>query len=191
MRTLKLFLIVFLSIHSTAFALGSWEEDLQGDARKETKFFDNNNDGIPDTASVDKDGDGNYEEYWVDEDGDGNWDRMWYDNDGDGQFEKGFQDKDDDGDWDQKWEDTNNNDKVDPGERVEFGEAIDPDDPGRGPRPAIDFAMREECNCAGPKDEPEFVEAGLSFSSPYIVLAVVLIVLVISFIALRRRSSKN
>lgn len=200
MRFLLLVSILFLAMAEPA-AANSWEEDLDGDGRKETKFRDEDGDGNPDSAAFDRDGDGFQEEYWVDKDDDGDWDRVWYDTDRDGDWERGVFDEDGDGSFDLEWIDDNGNGKIDPdsGEIRREGPPVLND----GPRPKLPPEARAECNCLDVLPTPELLldaPAAVPESAPtpargrnipwlwIAAVAVGLIIVIVRF--LRKKSTK-
>jgi hypothetical protein len=189
MRIIILVFALLLGGASTAFAL-SWEEDTDGDGRKETRFRDDDGDGNPDAASVDRDGDGRFEEYWVDKDDDGDWDRMWVDADGDGVWERGQIDDDGDGDFELEWIDDNRNGKIDPGAGEVRRRPEGQQPPVNGPRPKVAVNARTECDCLGRLPEPSGLVATSprSYSMVWIGVVVLLVVLALLIWVRRQRA---
>lgn len=199
MRFLFMATMLFFALAGPAAAATSWEEDLDGDGRKETKFRDDDGDGNPDSAAVDRDGDGFHEEYWVDADDDGDWDRVWFDNDRDGDWERGLFDDDGDGSFELEWIDDNGDGKIDPdtGEIRREGPPV----PNDGPRPKLPVEARAECNCLAVLPTPELLldapasvpinEPTRGRNIPWLWIAVVAVGLIIAVIRfLRKKDTK-
>jgi cytochrome oxidase assembly protein ShyY1 len=182
-----MFFLALLLCLSNAYALTRWEEDLDGNGTKETKFRDEDSDGKPETAMIDRDGDGFFEEYWSDFDRDGKWDQMWWDSNKDGDWEGGRFDWTKDGNWEKEWRDINGNGRPDSA----AGEVTDINAPVNGPTPKIAPGDRVDCACVDLKDVPEIELANANSRSNYVIWISLAALVVIALIFFARRKSQD
>jgi len=150
----------------------------------DTKYYDQDNDGIPENMGIDKDGNGIYEEYWVNNDANSGWDRMWKDKDEDGDCDMGRFDLNGDGIWDEEWVDLDDDEVVDKDEVKAIDLAVN------GFEPLRIAKYRKECDCGDDVTEPVFAEmAGSSNQLIWILIAGGILIFVL--FALKRKSPRT